>query len=161
MCIMNMNAKEYRERQTTKRSILIGDNKGLYTAIGAANPITTRGEKRLTIDKVIMKDHLTSYRVDYYWTNSGHQLADGFTKLSSAGGRVDLLLQAVQSGTIRIVYSEVSGRKEAKEQAYDCHNAFGDNLFPMNIDDDNDHELQQNNPDNTIDGWDKFYFDLF
>jgi hypothetical protein len=156
MCLAPIDAVQYRQQKQLQRSILIGDNKGLYTAVQSANPITTKGEKRLTIDKVIMKDHLLAHQVDYYWTNSGHQLADGFTKLTSAGGRADLLLQAISEGHIRIVYSEVSGRKEAQEKQYEGHDAYADNLFRL---DDTD-ETEQVKPETAPDGWDKFYFDV-
>jgi hypothetical protein len=108
-------AREYQKDSKRKDGVLVGDNKGLYTAVHAANPITTKGEKRLTIDKMIMKDHLRDHQVTYRWTNAGHQLADGFTKLSVSGARSDLLLEALQSSQIRIHYSTVSGRREAKE----------------------------------------------
>lgn len=157
MCLAPINAAQYRQRECSKRSILIGDNKGLFTAVQSANPITTKGEKRLTIDKVIMKDHLTAYKVDYLWTNSGHQLADGFTKLSSAGGRADLLLQAINEGHIRIVYSEVSGRREAQEKQYEGHDAYADNLFRM---DETDEPDLEDKLDSHLDGWDKFYYDV-
>ena len=157
MCAAPIDAAQYRAMKRSKRSVLIGDNKGLFTAVESANPITTKGEKRLTIDKVIMKDHLIANCVDYYWTNSGHQLADGFTKLSSGGGRTDLLLQAISEGVIRIVYSEVSGRKEAKENQYECHNAEGNNLFRLDEEDEPEEQPQQPHP---VDGWDKFYYDV-
>ena len=104
-----------------------------------------------------MKDHLLVHKVDYYWTNSGHQLADGFTKLTSAGGRADLLLQAINEGHIRIVYSEVSGRKEAQEQQYEGHDAYANNLFRL---DETDEPEQEVKLDTAPDGWDKFYFDV-
>ena len=160
MCINPVDALTYRNLKRDKRSVLIGDNRGLYTAVNKANPITTKGEKRLTIDKVIMKSHLEEYHVDYFWTNSGHQLADGFTKLSTGGGRTDLLLSAVSTGTIRIVYSEVSGRKEAKEQQqqYECYDEECNNMH--SLDDDFDDNTETPNTGAQIDGWDKFFFDV-
>jgi len=80
----------------------------------SANPISTKGEKRLTPEKMIMRDHLQDKNVKYCWTNAGHQLADGFTKLSTAGARSDLLLAAIEEGQIQIMYSTQSGRKESQ-----------------------------------------------
>ena len=114
MARKGFSAREYRSLKEREEAVLVGDNKGLYTAAHAANPITTKGEKRLTIDKVLMRDHLEDHRVKYRWTNAGHQLADGFTKLSVSGARSDLLLEAISTGQIRIHYSQVSGRKEAE-----------------------------------------------
>ena len=110
------SAREYRNLKDRHQGVLVGDNKGLYTAVHAANPITTKGEKRLTIDKMIMRDHLEQHNIKYRWTNAGHQLADGFTKLSVSGARSDLLVEAMETGQIRIHYSTVSGRKEAQQK---------------------------------------------
>jgi hypothetical protein len=157
MCLYGDGALKYR--QTTERhpAALVGDNKGLFTAIQAANPITTKGEKRLTIDKVIMKDHLEQHKVTYHWTNSGHQLADGFTKLSSAGARSDLLLEAINRGTIRIAYSEVSGKKEAsaryKQQTAPAEE-YADQMFSL-CEDDEEETLRDANA--AIDSWDQFF----
>ena len=65
---------------------------------------------------MITRDHLEQHNIKYRWTNAGHQLADGFTKLSVSGARSDLLLEAMQTGQIRIHYSTVSGRKEAQQK---------------------------------------------
>ena len=67
-----------------------------------------------------MRGHLEDHNIKYRWTNAGHQLADGFTKLSVSGARSDLLLEAMQTGQIRIHYSTVSGRKEAQQQNVDA-----------------------------------------
>ena len=107
-----------------------------------------------------MKSHLEEYHVDYFWTNSGHQLADGFTKLSTGGGRTDLLLSAVSTGTCRIVYSDVSGRKEAKEkQQYECYDEECNNMHSLDDEDVYD-TTETTKPGAQIDGWDKFYFDV-
>ena len=112
-----MTLKEYQAWKERPQSALAGDNKGLYTAIYNANPITTKGEKRLTIDKMIMRDHLDQNNVRYYWVNANHQIADAFTKLSTAGGRSDLLMECLNETKIRLTYSEVSGKKETKQQS--------------------------------------------
>ena len=59
---------------------------------------------------------MTDQNVKYCWTNAGHQLADGFTKLSSAGARTDLLVSSIEQGLIQIIYSTQSGRKESQQQ---------------------------------------------
>ena len=114
-----------------------------------------------------MRDHLRDHNVDYYWTNAGHQLADGFTKLSTANARSDLLLQAISTGTIRITYSEESGKKEAKRLKDQAEEGlFGEDLdpeanqmFSMNIDDDETAEGHAN-MNTKLDNSDRWYYDL-
>jgi hypothetical protein len=100
----------------------------------SANPISTKGEKRLTLEKMILKDHMLEKNVQYCWTNAGHQLADGFTKLSSAGARSDLLLSAIEQGQIQIIYSTQSGRKESQEQ----YQKQKTSMFSLDADDDDE-----------------------
>ena len=114
MLLYNMRPLEWKKSQEHLPSALVGDNKGLYTTVMSANPISTKGEKRLTLEKMIMRDHLKDNNVKYCWTNAGHQLADGFTKLSTAGARSDLLISAIEEGQIQIIYSTQSGRKESQ-----------------------------------------------
>jgi hypothetical protein len=116
MLLYNLSPREWQQQAERLPSALVGDNRGLYTTVMSANPISTKGEKRLTLEKMILKDHMLEKNVQHCWTNAGHQLADGFTKLSSAGARSDLLLSAIEQGQIQIIYSTQSGRKESQEQ---------------------------------------------
>ena len=155
--------KEYREMKDREEANLVGDNKGVYTAVQACNPITTKGEKRLTIDKMLMKDHLRDFRVKYMWTNAGHQLADALTKLSTAGARLDLLLAVIEQGVLRITYSEVSGRREAKEnyqkkkQQVTTQEEEADQMFALDQNDSPEDRIPQ---DQEADSWDKYHYDL-
>jgi hypothetical protein len=146
-----MTASEYRDNveRTLPQSALVGDNKGLYTSVESANPITTKGERRLTIDKVIMKDHLRDHHVKYYWTNAGHQLADGFTKLSTGGARSDLLIDALERGVIRITYCEVSDRKEQKAAKAEPQ------MFSMSRS-----RPSKRAKIEPLDAWDEWFYDL-
>ncbi len=57
MTLCRMTARQYRDLGKPQHLIaLVGDNKGLHTAVQSANPITTKGEKRLTIYKVKRRD---------------------------------------------------------------------------------------------------------
>ena len=85
MLLYNMSPREWQRVKDRVPSALVGDNRGLFTTVMFANPVSTKGEKRLTLEKMTLKEHLTEKNIKYCWTNSGHQLADGFTKLSSAG----------------------------------------------------------------------------
>ena len=114
MLLYNFKPLEWKKKEQHLPSALVGDNKGLYATVMSANPISTKGEKRLTLEKMIMRDHLKDNNVKYCWTNAGHQLADGFTKLSTAGARSDLLISAIEEGQIQIIYSTQSGRKESQ-----------------------------------------------
>jgi hypothetical protein len=109
----------------------------------SANPVSTKGEKRLTLEKMILKDHLTDKNIKYCWTNSGHQLADGFTKLSTAGARSDLLVSSIEQGLTQIIYSKESGRKESQQQhAREQQTMFSlDNERPN--EDDQDEQAQE------------------
>ena len=145
MLLYNLSPKEWQQTERLP-SALVGDNKGLYTTVMSANPISTKGEKRLTLEKMIMKEHLADKNVKYCWTNAGHQLADGFTKLSTAGARSDLLMSALEEGQIQIIYSTQSGRKESQEQYAkqqttmfslddDECNSDNEGLIPKEVDD--------------------------
>lgn len=172
MILYRVSASQFRYYQRMNElqniipeSALVGDNKGLYSAVQSANPITTKGEKRLTIDKLIMKETLKSNRVTYHWTNAGHQIADGFTKLSTAGARSDLLLDAIDKGQIRIHYSEESGRKEALRQREQLQQPLdldsADQMYALDEDELEDGLSPPDRPDLTdADSWVKWHFDL-
>ena len=113
MLMTGMNPREYREQRESLTGLLIGDNKGLYTAMLSYNPIARRGDKRLQVDKAILWEHLLAHCLKYRWTNAGHQDADALTKLSSGSARVDLLLDVMNKDRVRVHYCTVSGRKEA------------------------------------------------
>ena len=92
---------------------------------------------------MILKDHLADKNIKYCWTNSGHQLADGFTKLSTAGARSDLLVSSIEQGLIQISYSKESGRKESQAQ----HAREQPTLFSLDderpVKDDQDEQAQE------------------
>jgi hypothetical protein len=153
MLLYNLSPSQWQQQKDRLPSALVGDNKGLYSTVMSANPISTKGEKRLTLEKMILKDHMLEKNVKYCWTNAGHQLADGFTKLSSAGARSDLLISAIEEGQIQIIYSTQSGRKESKEQ-YAKHRAT---MF--SLDDDECDESDETLPI-EVDDLRQWYFDL-
>lgn len=146
----NLTPLQWRKMQYHLPSALVGDNKGLYTAVMSANPISTKGEKRLTLEKMILKDHLKEYGVRYCWTNAGHQLADCLTKLSTAGARSDLLTAALEQGVIQIIYSTQSGRKESQQRTEEHVQLFS-------LDDDQDTE---DNKHIKVDELTEWYYDL-
>ena len=154
MLLYNLTPKEWQQQKERLPSALVGDNKGLYTTVMSANPISTRGEKRLTLEKMILKDHLVEKNIRYCWTNAGHQLADGFTKLSSAGARSDLLISALEQGLIQIIYSTQSGRKESQEQ-YAKHRAT-----MYSLDDDEQGDDAEPPVPSDVDDLRMWYFDL-
>ena len=112
IALYDLPLREYRENllDYTEMQVLLGDNRGLYSTVESANPVTTKGERRLTVDKIIMRDHLRENNAKYGWTNAGHQLADAFTKRSDTA-RCDLLLEAMQRCAIRIHYDTQNDRK--------------------------------------------------
>jgi hypothetical protein len=138
MLLYNMSPREWQNSKERLPSALVGDNKGLYTTVMSANPVSTKGEKRLTLEKMILKDHLADKNIKYCWTNSGHQLADGFTKLSSAGARSDLLVSSIEQGLIQIIYSKESGRKESQQQ----HAREQQTMFSLDRPDEDDQDEQ-------------------
>ena len=97
------------------------------------------------------------------WTNAGHQLADALTKLSTAGARLDLLLAVIEQGVLRITYSEVSGRREAKEnyqkkkQQVTTQEEEADQMFALDQNDSPEDRIPQ---DQEADSWDKYHYDL-
>jgi hypothetical protein len=151
--------RDYRQSTDRHESDLVGDNKGLYSAAEAANPITTKGEKRLTIDKMLMKDHLRDFKVKYRWTNAGQQLADGLTKLSSEGARIDMICDVLEQGYLRITYSEVSGRKETaakySKKAVPEESPEADQMFALDTDDRDEAPPEPR----EADSWDEYFLD--
>ena len=62
----------------------------------------------------ILYDLVVDFGFSTFWINAEH-LADGLTKLSSSGARVDLLRDVMDSCRIRITFCATSGRKEKRE----------------------------------------------
>ena len=87
-CWEGLTARQFRDRQETVPSALVGDNKGVHTTVTEYGAVNRKGEKRLMLDKVIMREELEAFRCEHYWVNSGHQLSDGLTKLTTSGSRI-------------------------------------------------------------------------
>ena len=92
--------------------LLVTDNKGLYDSIQTEKPSTRQGQKMQSLVYQILYDLVVDHGFPTFWVNAEHMLADGLTKLSSSGGRVDLVREVMSTCRIRITYCTTSGRKE-------------------------------------------------
>lgn len=120
----------------------------------SASLISTKGEKSLTLENMVLKNDMLEKNVKYCGTNAGHQLADGFTKLLSAGARSDLLGSAIEQAQVPIISFTDSGRNESQEE----HAKHKATMYSLD-DDECDEEAVQNVP-TDVDDLRQWYFDL-
>ena len=114
---MDSKARDVKQKLTSKVQprVLVTDNKGLYDSIQTEKPSTRQGQKMQSLVYQILYDLVVDYGFSTFWVNAEHMLADGLTKLSSSGARVDLVREVMSEGRIRITYCTTSGRKEKQE----------------------------------------------
>ena len=109
-----LRAREVKQKllQKGQHRIIVTDNKGLYDSIRTEKPSTRQGQKMQSLVYQILYDLVVDHGFSTYWVNAEHMIADGLTKLSSSGGRVDLVREVMDTCHIRITYCTKSGRKE-------------------------------------------------
>ena len=112
--LFGLKAKEVKEKLTSVpySRVLVTDNKGLYDSIQTEKPSTRQGQKMQSLVYQILYDLVVDYGFQTYWVNAEHMLADGLTKLSGSGGRIDLIRDVLEHCRVRITYCTVSGRRE-------------------------------------------------
>ena len=112
-----LKAQAVKERllSHSQPRVLVTDNKGLYDSIQTEKPSTRQGQKMQSLVYQILFDLVVDHGFSTYWVNAQHMLADGLTKLSSSGGRVDLIRDVMVDTKRRITYCTTSGRKEKQE----------------------------------------------
>ena len=117
--LWGLKAKDVKAKLTngTVARVLVTDNKGLFDAIQVEKPSTRQGVKMQSLVYQILYDFVTDYGFKTYWVNGEHMFADGLTKLSSSGGKCDLIRDLMGHSNIRITYCETSGRKERQLRA--------------------------------------------
>ena len=69
----------------------------------------------------ILYDLFVDYSFKTFWVNGEHMFADGLAKLSSSGGKTELVRELMDHSTIRITYCETSGRNEKQLHALEPH----------------------------------------
>ena len=112
--LYGLKAREVKAKLQAKGQprVLVTDNKGLYDSIQTEKPSTRQGQKMQSLVYQILYDLVVDHGFSTFWVNAEHMLADGLTKLSSSGGRVDLVREVMSTCRIRITYCTTSGRKE-------------------------------------------------
>ena len=117
--LWGLKAKAVKEKLTNGLTtrVLVTDNKGLFDAIQIEKPSTRQGVKMQSLVYQILYDLVVDYNFKTFWVNGEHMFADGLTKLSSSGGKTDLIRELMNHSTIRITYCETSGRKEKQLHA--------------------------------------------
>ena len=110
-------AKDVKHKLTsgTQTRVLVTDNKGLYDSIQTEKPSTRQGTKMQSLVYQILYDLVVDFSFSTFWVNGEHMIADGLTKLSTSGGKTDLIRQVMATSRVRITYCTTSGRKEKQE----------------------------------------------
>ncbi len=105
----------YRPGDLRKPKAHVTDNKGLFDAVQNEKPKKGQNEKRQAAWYQVLYDELQDQNVKVFWVNNNYMTADGLTKLSTAGARVDLVIELIQKCKLRITYCTQSGRRELHE----------------------------------------------
>ena len=134
--LYGLKAKEVKTKLTStpQPQVIVTNNKGLYDNIQTERPSTRQGQKMQSLVYQILYDLVVDYGFSTFWVNAEHMLADGLTKLSSSGARVDLLRAVMDTCRIRITYCTTSGRKERHELQSLRPVAVGDKDLSSSID---------------------------
>ena len=116
--LWGVKAKEVKSKLTSGLTtrVLVTDNKGLFDAIQVEKPSTRQGVKMQSLVCQILYGFVVDYGFKTFWVNGEHMFADGLTKLSSSGGKTDLIRDLMDTSMIRITYCETSGRREKQLQ---------------------------------------------
>ena len=113
-----VQAKEVKARLTngTQKRVIVTDNKGFYDSIQTDKHSTRQGQTMQSLVYQILYDLVVDFGFSTFWViKAEHMIADGLTKLSGSGGRVNLIRNVMDDCKVRITYCTTSGRKEKQE----------------------------------------------